>query len=424
MGVDITLKNCRIWHKNKILNAGLAIDEEKIIKISKDINLPEASEEINCKGNIVLPGLIDVHVHFREPGLTWKEDWLTGSRAAAKGGITYVMDMPNTIPPTTTTERIAEKKKLAEKSIVNFDVYAGICDENLNSIQELSKHVKAFKFFMAQSFGELVLSEDSFEQGFEMVSRTGKILCVHAEDRKIIERLTRKYRKRNDALAFALSRPEISEISAIKEAIKLAKKTKVKLHFCHVTIEGATQLIRKAKKELDLTCETCPHYLFMSIEDFKEKGTLAKMSPPLRSKRDQVSLWKGILNGTIDIIASDHAPHTLEEKEQEIWDAPSGVPGVETTLQLMLNAVNKRMITLEKLIELMHDNPVKRFGLGNYGEIEINNRANLTVIDLKKEWKISRENLLTKCEWSPYEGWEGKGTSIFTLINGQVVYEE
>ena len=422
MVVDLTLKNCKVWLNKRLMSYGLAIDEGIITKISKDTSLPPSSEAIDCKGGIILPGLIDVHVHFREPGLTWKENWLSGSKAAARGGITYVMDMPNTIPPVTTVNRLIEKRKLAEKSVVNFDLYAAVTDESLSSIRELAKHVKAFKLFMAQSTGELMLKKGSLFRAFKEVSKTGRILCVHAEDQRINEKFSKKYKERNDPLAFALSRPEISEISAIDEAIKLAKQTGVELHVCHVSTEGGVELIKRAKKEnVSITCETCPHYLFLTLNDLIEKGTLAKMGPPLRSKKNQIALWRGILDGSVDILASDHAPHTLEEKEQDIWSAPAGVPGVETTLRLMLNAVNKRMITLRKLVELMHDNPVKRFDLKNYGYIQKGNSANLTIVDLKERWKISRDDLLTKCGWSPFEGWKGKGLPTSVIINGEFI---
>jgi dihydroorotase len=422
MTVDLTIKKCKIWYKDRLVNYGLALDRGKIVSISKDTSLPASDEKIDCKGNIILPGLIDVHVHFREPGLTWKEDWLTGSKSAAKGGITYVMDMPNTIPPTTTVERLLDKKKLAKKSIVNFDLYAAICSDNLDLIPELSKHVKAFKLYMAQSTGKLMLQENLLKEAFTKVSKAGKILCVHAEDQKINDRFLKKYKKRNDPLAFALSRPKESEVSGIKKAINLTRETNVKLHVCHVSSKEGLDLIRTIKKEIDITCEVTPHNLFMTQEDFIKKGNFAKMGPPLRTKQDQIALWKGINDGTVDILASDHAPHTLEEKSKDIWSAPAGVPGVETSLQLMLNVVNKRMIGLERVVELMYDNPVKRFDLGNYGMIEKGNVANLTIVNLNKQWKISREDLLTKCGWNPFEGWEGKGETVLTIVNGKTIF--
>jgi dihydroorotase len=421
MTVDLTIKNCKLWYKGKTLVFGVAIDEGKIVSISKDIKLPKSDEKINCKGKIVLPGLIDVHVHFREPGFAWKEDWLTGSKAAAHGGITHVMDMPNTDPPTTTVSNILDKKELAKKSVVNFGIYAGITKENIENIKDLAIHSDAFKVYMCESTGGLKLDDNVLlMKAFSNISKINKVVCVHAENQGMNERYLKRYRKGTDPFEYSFARPVESEVLAIKDAIEMARQTRVKLHVCHVTTQEGLNLIRKTKKDVDITCETCPHYLFMTQNDLKEKGTLAKMNPPLRTKEDQTALWKGISNGTIDILASDHAPHMMEEKLQDIWIAPAGVPGVETTLQLMLNAVNKRMIKLERLVELMHDSPVKRFGLTNYG-IEAGKDANLTIIDLKKGWKISNDDLLTKCKWSPYDGWEGKGMPIMTIVNGKEV---
>jgi len=421
MKVDLTVKNCRIWHKKRLKKASLVIDKGKIVSITKS-RLPPSKKKIDYKGGIVLPGLIDVHVHFREPGLSSKEDWSTGSKAAAKGGITYVMDMPNTIPPTVTLRSLFDKKELAKNSVVNFGLYAGVSQKNLNDLKELSKQAVAFKLYMCGSTEALIIDDISLQlKAFTNVAKTKKVLCVHAENEKMNKYSYKSYKKETDPMAYAHSRPPESEVLAINDAIELAKQTNVKLHICHVSTKDGLSLIKRAKKKVDVTCETCPHYLFMTEEYLREKRTLVKMNPPLRTEKDQKALWKGIKNGTIDIVASDHAPHTLQEKYQNIWFAPAGVPGVETSLQLMLNAVNKRMIKLEKVNELMHDNPVKRFGLGNYGNIEVGNDANLTIIDLKKEWEISREDLVTKCGWSPYEGWAGKGMAVMTIVNGNII---
>jgi dihydroorotase len=426
MTVDLTLRNCKIWLNKQLVNYGITIDEGIITSISKDVNLSNSDETVNCKGNIVLPGLVDVHVHFREPGATNKEDWHTGSMAALYGGITYVMDMPNNIPPITTVKRLGEKRKIAEKkSLVNFGLYAGIGNENINQISEIGNHTNAFKIFLDQSAGELKIDDDSLKKSFVSISKTGKNISVHAEDRKIIEENLKKYKDRNDALSHALIRSPEAEISAIKKVVQLSKSSGAKLHILHVTTKEGLNVIYQAKKEnVNISCETCPHYLFMTQKDLEEKGSLLKINPPLRTKDDQKALWEGILNGTIDIISTDHAPHTLEEKNQDIHNVPSGVPGIETSLSLMLNAVNKRMISFEKLVELMHDNSVKRFDLEKYGEIEKGNCANLTVIDLNKKWKIVGDDLRTKCKWSPYEGWEGNGTPIITIINGNVKFNQ
>jgi dihydroorotase len=331
------------------------------------------------------------------------------------------MDMPNTDPPTITIKNLIDKKELAGKSVVNFGLYAGICKENIDNLKDLANHSDAFKIYMSESTGGIKLDDNTLlMKAFSNISRTNKVVSVHAENQAINEHALRLHRKSTDPFEYSLARPVESEVLAIKDAIEIARQTRVKLHVCHVSTKEGVNLIKKAKKDVDVTCETCPHYLFMTQDDLKKIGTLAKVNPPLRTKEDQLALWKGISNGTIDILASDHAPHTMQEKLQDIWLASSGIPGVETTLQLMLNAVNKRMIKLETLVELMHDNPIKRFGLTNYG-IEVGKDANLTMIDLKKEWKIKNDDLFTKCKWSPYEGWKGKGTPISTIVNGKEI---
>jgi len=421
MTIDLTLKNCKLWYHRQLVDYGLAIDEGKISSITKDSRLPTSDEKIDCKGNIVLPGLIDVHVHFREPGYEWKEDWSTGSRAAAKGGITYVMEMPNTNPPTTTVERLKNKMELAKKkSVVNFGLYAGIGKDNITQIEELAKWVCGFKIYMAESTGDLKLTDyDLLEKAFSEVAKTGKVLCVHAEDQEIIEENKGKYQV-NEPITHAYARPPEAEEKAIKKAIELAEKTRVKLHVCHLSSWKGLYQIEEAKtRGLDVTCETCPHYLYLTTEDMKRLGNLAKMNSPLRTKLDQDVLWKGIGNGTVNIYGSDHAPHLLKEKESDT--PPSGVPGVETGLQLMLDAVDKGRIEFGTLLNMMYERPVSRFDLGNYGRIEKENNANLTIIDLNKEWEITRDELVTKCDWSPYEGWKGKGMPVMTIINGKIL---
>lgn len=423
MIADIILKNCKIWYQNTLIEYGLAINEGKIVSISKDTGLPPSDEKINCKGNIILPGLTDVHVHFREPGLTWKGDWSTESKAALKGGITYIMEMPNTIPPTTTVERVLEKREFAKKSVVNYGLYGGVSEENIDQIGELAKHVKAFKIFMGKSTGTLILDKhDLVLKAFSEISKANKVACVHAEDQKTMDEFSKKYKDRDDLMIHALSKPPQVEIEAIRHAIRMAKQTKVKLHICHLSTKGGLELIKDAKKEgMDITCETCPHYFLMNQDDFKQKGALLKINPPLRSKEDQLAILQGINDVSIDILATDHAPHTLEEKGKGIHEAPSGMPGVENSLQLMLDAVNKKMISFNRVIELMHDNPVKRFDLGNYGYIQKGNDANLTIVDLKKKWKITGENVATKSGWSPFEGWEGNGLPTYIVINGRIL---
>lgn len=251
MTVDLTIKNCKLWYRKKTIAFGVAIDEGKIVSISKDLKLPKSDQNINCRGKIVLPGLIDVHVHFREPGFTWKEDWSTGSKAAAHGGITHVMDMPNTDPPTTTVRNLIDKKELAKKSVVNFGLYAGVIRENINEIKDLASHADAFKVYMSESTGGLKLDDnESIAKAFYNISKTNKVVCVHAENQAMSERFLRLHRKSTDPFEYSLAKPVESEILAIKDAIEMARRAEVKLHVCHVTTKEGLKLIKKVKKML------------------------------------------------------------------------------------------------------------------------------------------------------------------------------
>jgi dihydroorotase len=423
MIVDTVLKNSKIWYQDNLIEYGLAINDGKIVSISKETSLPEADEKINCNGNIILPGMTDIHVHFREPGLTHKGTWETESKAALKGGITYIIDMPNTLPPTITLKRVFEKKRIAKKYDINFGLYGGINEENIPMIQELSKHVKAFKIFMGKSTGNLILDKhELLVKAFSELSKADKIACVHAEDQKTIEKISKKYKNKEDPLTQLLLRPPEVEINAIKEAISIAKQTNTKLHICHLSTKVGLEVIKKAKKEgMNISCETCPHYFLMNQDDFLGKGSLLKANPPLRTKENQLAILRGINDGSIDILVTDHAPHTLEEKKLEIHKAPSGMPSVENSLQLMLDLVNKRIVEFKRMVELMHDNPGKSFDLNDYGYIQKGNIANLTIVDMKKEWKIKRDNVVSKAGWSPYKGWQGKGLPTHTVINGRIL---
>jgi len=384
----------------------------------------DGRQEIELDGLYVLPGLVDPHVHFRDLGQEHKETWFTGSRAALSGGITYVGDMPNNLEPITTFERLERKRRITQRdSVVNFGLYVAVTPDSLPHLRELAQHAIAFKLFMGESTGEINFPYNRLEKAFEAVAKTGKLLCVHAEDQRVLDEGKKEYGNQIRRINHSLARPPEAEIKAIEYAIELSQGYGVPLHICHVTTRDGVELIRQAKtKGLDVTVETCPHYLLMNIFDINRLGPYTKMNPPLRCYDDQKELWKGIQDGTIDWIASDHAPHTREEKDKglnNIWLAPGGVPGVETTVQLMLNSVNEGILTLPQLVRLIHDNPVARFDLGRYGYVEKGNPANLTIVDLEEPWEIINEELLTKCGWSPYNGWSGVGRPVGIVINGR-----
>ncbi len=415
--------NSQIYQNGIFQPLNIYTEDGVIVEVTTESR--DCDQVYDLSGMMILPGLVDTHVHFRGGNQSYKETFYTGSRVARKGGVTYVGDMPNNDQPIITLERLRKKEDVALRdSVVNFGLYAAVTPESLPYLAELAPYVLAFKLFMGESTGGINYLYDELEEAFERVARTEKLLCVHAEDQNILDEAKREYQDDLRPVAHILARPPEAEIEAIGYALKLAKDYELPLHFCHVSTKGGVELIREAKDYgLNVTAETCPHYLFMTLEDLLRLGPYAKMNPPLRSYEDQEALWEAIEDGTLISITSDHAPHTKEEKNRgldNIWGAPSGIPGVETTLPLMLNAVYEGRLTLSQLVELMHDNPVVRFSLGRYGYIEEGNDANLTVIDPTREWMIENDKLLTKCGWSPYHGWSGVGSPVGVVVNGRV----
>lgn len=393
------LRGAEVFFEGELQRLDVAFDEEGIHQIGPELELE--GEPIDCEGLIVLPGMIDVHVHFRDLKEAYKEDWQSGGEAAVKGGVTTVIDMPNNDPPAVIREALREKRRLAERSPVDFYFYGGIAAESLEKISELAREprVAGFKLYMGETTGGLTVARRSLQkEAFQRVAETGKVLAVHVQ---------------------RLRSPEAIDVEM---ALTLAVNTGVKLHLCHLRTREGVELAYEAKCEgVDVTLETCPHYLIFTEEDAKERGTLLKVNPPLASGEDRESLWEALSEGMIDILASDHAPHTLEEKARPYDKAPFGFPGVETSLPLMLDAVNRNKLTLERLVEVFAKNPAERFGLERRGEIAEGNRADLVVIDLEKRARIEREDLKTKCGWSPYEGFELKGWPVMTFVGGRQV---
>ena len=386
--MPLLLKNCRILIKDKVFAKNILIKNGKISKIT--VKEPKAEKIIDAKNNFVLPGLIDCHVHFREPGMTHKEDFLTGSMAAAKGGITTVLDMPNTIPPTTTIEALEEKRKLAAKSIVNYGFNFGATIDNISDIEK-AKNIAAVKLYMDYTTGDLKVSD------FELINdiiTASKLTILHAEGENV------------------------------KNAIEIMIKNKIKnkLHVAHVSSEKELIYAKQNKIKKQITVEVTPHHLFMSEKEIQTLGAFAEMKPRLKTENDQKALWHGIKNGTVDIIASDHAPHLKEEKQRANY--PFGVPGVETMLPLLLDAFNSNKITLQKITQLCCANPSRIFRIKNKGFLREGFDADLTIVDLDKRQAVRNEDLLTKCKWSPFEGKILKGWPVMTIVNGNVVYDK
>ncbi|RJX15668.1 allantoinase AllB [Candidatus Bathyarchaeota archaeon] len=427
---DLAIKNTKIVFSSTIVKAGLAVKNGKIIAITSDENLPKADKIIDAKENLTLPGIIDVHVHFREPGFTRKEDFFTGSMAAVFGGVTTVVDMPNTNPPTLNLESFRLKiEKAKGKTYVNLGFFGGVCGENLDKIQELAKAgVLGYKIFMDKVLGK-PLDDNSLIEAFKLIAKTGLRVAVHAEDPKLVEQATLNLKKtgRKDFRVWVESRPSLAEAKAIEKLAFFSHKTGCKIHICHVSSKMGVEVLRKIKSQLSkifLTSETCPHYLLLSFEEAEKVGLVSKIVPPIRFKEDKENLWYGLLDGTIDIIASDHSPHLPEDKAKDVWDAATGFVGVETSLPLMLTQVNLGRLTINHYVKISAENPAKAFGLyPKKGFIQVGSDADLTIVDLKKESTIKSENLHSKTRLTPFEGWKVKGLPTYTIVNGKIMME-
>ncbi|MBE0512299.1 dihydroorotase family protein [Candidatus Bathyarchaeota archaeon] len=430
MPVDMVLHNAKIYIRGRIVEAGLAIDEGRIIRIAKETNLPPASTKLNLKGHVTLPGLIDSHVHLRNQQLAYKEDFFSGTAAAAAGGVTLTIDMPNNKPVTMDSISLRERMRLAERrAVVNVAFYSAF-PQKLEEVPSIVKEgAMAFKLYMSEKIGGLDIDDDKLLlQAFNRVAKMGVPVAVHAEDRKILETKRREMEKtgRKDVEAYVKARPPEAEAQAIKRIVQLAKKSGVQVHFCHVSSAVGLNAFLTAKKDgLPVTCEVTPHHLLLSLEHLKRYRTLALTNPPLRTRKDVIALWSALKQGFIDALASDHAPHTVEEKEVEsVWDAKPGIPGLETTLPLLLTQVSEGRLTIADLVRLTSEKPAEIFNLRNRGCLEEGNWADIVVVDINRKYKIDSSNFYSKAKYSPFDGWSVKGKPTKTFVNGQLVMDE
>lgn len=435
MAVDVVIKNGRVINAESEINADLVIDNGKFKAISEGLPLPDAKKTIDAGGNYVLPGVVDEHVHFQDMGRSMVADFSESSVAAAAGGMTTVMEMPLTIPATTTAEAFEQKKEVAEKKfIVDFALYGGAVPGNL---KELPKMVEAgavgFKAMMAGSVPGLfeILDDGLLLDTFGVIADCNSVITLHAENEAIISNLESKLKAagRKDARAFFESRPVLQEIEAITRAVILAAETGCHLHVVHVSCPQGVDLINRKKGEGQLiTLETGPHYLALSEDDADRLGPYIKFSPPARSKSDTEKLWKQLALGMIDTLGSDHGAHEKENKEKgwdNIWDAGNGALGVETMLPTMLSeGVNKKRLSIQQLVSLISTNPAKIFGIfPQKGVIAVGSDADVVIVDLDREYTIKAENLHTKQKHTPFEGLHVKGMPVLTMVRGEVVME-
>jgi dihydroorotase (multifunctional complex type) len=430
LAVDLVLNNARAYVNKKIVECSIAVENDKIYKIGKETNMPKAEEKIDLKNLIVLPGLIDVHTHLRDEGKAYKEDFYTGTAAAAAGGITTVLDMPNNDPVTMSVETLRKRMEIAEKKIL---VNVGFYSEFPKRMEEINAIVKAgavaFKLFLMDHVGGLNIDDDkALLEAFKTATKLKALVAVHAEDRETIKRMEEKFKRlnRNDIEAFLKAHSENAEWKAKKRLLNIAKQTHAQIHFCHVSTKKGLKTAMEGKSlGLPISCEVTPHHMFLSIKDLRKIGTLALTLPPVRNRKSVLTLWDGVKNGWIDILASDHAPHTLAEKKAEnVWNVKVGIPGLETTLPLLLTEINRGRLSIADVARLMAEKPAEIFKLKGRGALENGNFADLTVIDLKRKGKIDASKFHSKAKYSPFDGWKVEGIPVKTFVKGKLVMDE
>ncbi|MBT8182451.1 MAG: dihydroorotase [Eudoraea sp.] len=421
------IKNAVIINEGLKFESDILIQDEIITKISRNLS-SDGAEILDAGGNFVLPGIIDDQVHFREPGLTHKGDIASESRAAIAGGITSFMEQPNTNPQTTTIEKLEQKFELASKnSYANYSFLFGGTNDNLEEIKKLDKYAcSGIKLFLGSSTGNMLVDNEEVLERIFM--NTELVISAHCEDEKTIRENTQKFRaKYGDDIPVEyhpLIRSEEACYLSSSRAIALAEKTGARLHVFHVSTGKETGLFRNdiPLEQKKITAEVCIHHLWFSDEDYSEKGMLIKWNPAVKSSVDRDQLWQALLDDRIDIVATDHAPHTLEEKQNFYMNAPSGGPLVQHALAAMLEKTLDGNITIEKVVEKMCHNPAKLFQIAKRGFIREGYYADLVIVDMNSAWTVDKSNILYKCGWSPFDGTSFRTKVLQTFVNGHLAY--
>jgi len=425
----ILIKNAKIVNEGKIFEGDLLIEDELIIEISDSISAKTDYKVIDAEGNYLIPGAIDDQVHFREPGLTHKGDIGSESRAAVAGGITSFIEQPNTVPNAVTQELLEQKYQIAaETSHANYSFMMGGTNDNLDEILKTNpKNVAGVKLFLGSSTGNMLVDkEDVLEKIF---SSTKMLIAVHCEDETTIKNNLAKYKEKyGDDIPVKfhhLIRSEEACYLSSSKAIALAKKTGARLHVFHLSTAKEMDLFTNKIpiEEKQITAEVCIHHLWFTNADYETKGNLIKWNPAIKTETDRAALWEALLDDRIDVIATDHAPHTLEEKNQSYTKAPSGGPLVQHAVVAMFEAFHQGKISIEKIVEKMAHNPAKIFKIEKRGFIKEGFYADLVLINPAMPWSVKKENILYKCGWSPLEGTTFKSRITHTFVNGQLVYQ-
>ncbi|SDS50762.1 dihydroorotase [Polaribacter sp. KT25b] len=424
----ILIKNATIVNENNTFKGDVLIENEIIKEIASEIKATENTTIIDAKGKYLIPGFIDDQVHFREPGLTHKANIATESRAAVAGGITTFIEMPNTVPQATTQDLLEDKFTIASKdSYANYSFMFGGTNDNLEELLKTDpKKVAGIKLFLGSSTGNMLVDNEEILE--KIFSSTKMIISVHCEDEATIRKNTQefidKYGEDIPVKYHPIIRSEEACYLSSSKAIALAKKTGARLHIFHVSTAKETELFRNdiPLEEKQITAEVCVHHLWFSDKDYEEKGTHIKWNPAVKTEKDRLGLWEALLDDRIDVLATDHAPHTLEEKTNVYTKAPSGGPLVQHAVTAILEKVKEGVISIEKAVEKMSHNPAKLFQIEKRGFVKEGFYADLVLIDTNKPQTVSKENILYKCGWSPFEGTTFSSTITHTFVNGNLIY--
>lgn len=423
----ILIKNAKIVNENKIFESDLLIENDRIVRIDANISSTNA-KIIDANGNYLLPGMIDDQVHFREPGLTHKGNIASESRAAVAGGITSFIEQPNTVPNATTHEILEQKYQIASQtSFCNYSFMLGGTNNNLDEIKRTNpKNIAGIKLFLGSSTGNMLVDD---AQAIESIFKNAPtIIATHCEDETTIKNNTEKYlqdfgNQLNATFHHKIRSEEACYISS-SNIIEVAKRTNAKLHVFHLSTGIETNLFTNKipLKDKRITAEVCVHHLWFNNDDYATKGNFIKWNPAIKTEKDRLQLWDALLDDTIDVIATDHAPHTLEEKNKIYIDAPSGGPLVQHALVALLENYKNGKISLEKIVEKTSHNVATIFEIENRGFIKEGFYADMVLVDLNNPWKVSRENILYHCGWSPFEGNSFQSKILSTFVNGKLIY--
>lgn len=426
--MKILIKNAQIVNEGQIIKSDILIENDLISKIDPQIS-EEADQIIDASGKYLLPGVIDDQVHFREPGLTHKGDIESESRSAIAGGTTSFIEQPNTVPNAVTQELLSDKYDIAsQKSFANYGFMMGGTNDNLEEVLKTNpRNVPGIKLFLGSSTGNMLV--DNPETLENIFSNTKMLIAVHCEDEATIKANTQKYLDEygeDIPVKFHhLIRSEEACYKSSSKAVELAKKTGARLHVFHLSTAKEMELFRNdiPLKDKKITAEVCVHHLTFTNEDYDTKGGLIKWNPAVKTQNDKDALWEALLDDRIDVIATDHAPHTWEEKQNVYTKCPSGAPLVQHSLVVMLENYKNGKISLERIVEKMAHNPAILFRIEKRGFVKVGYKADLVLVDLNEKWTVEKENILYKCGWSPLEGMSFQSKVTHTFVNGNLVYE-